>query len=90
MTARTHGLLAKYALAPALLLLTSCALAPSFDIVGSFFPAWLVCLAVAILLTVCTRWLLARFHIPIAWPILTYPSLTSLFTFALWLLFFGS
>jgi hypothetical protein len=70
------------------LLLTSCARAPSFDILGSFFPAWLVCLALALLLTVFVRWLLLRLHIPIVLPILTYPSLTALFTFALWLTFF--
>jgi hypothetical protein len=69
-------------------LLTSCVRAPSFDIVGSFFPAWLVCLIMAILLTVFARWLLLRFHIPIALPILTYPSLTAFSTFALWLAFF--
>jgi hypothetical protein len=70
------------------LLLTSCARAPSFDILGSFFPAWLVCLALALLLTVFVRWLLLRLHIPIVLPILIYPSLTALFTFALWLTFF--
>ena len=62
--------------------------APSFDVFGSFFPAWLACLALALLLTVAVRWLLLRLHVVIALPILTYPSLTALFTFALWLVFF--
>ena len=62
--------------------------APSFDILGSFFPAWMVCLALAVLLTVAARWVLARLHIAIALPVLTYPSLTLLFTLALWLAFF--
>ena len=70
------------------LLLVSCGRAPSFDVVGSFFPAWLVCLAAAILLTVLARWLLLRVSIALAPPILIYPSLTALFTFALWLIFF--
>jgi hypothetical protein len=70
------------------LLLASCGRAPSFDVVGSFFPAWLVCLAAAIILTVLARWLLLRVGITIAPPILIYPSLTALFTFALWLIFF--
>ena len=69
-------------------LLTSCGRAPSFDILGSFFPAWLLCLALALLLTVAARWLFLRLHVVIAFPILTYPSLTALFTFALWLTFF--
>jgi hypothetical protein len=62
--------------------------APSFDILGSFFPAWLVCLALALLLTAAARWLFSRLHITIAFPVLTYPSLTALFTCALWLIFF--
>ena len=69
-------------------LLTNCGRAPSFDILGSFFPAWLVCLALGLLLTVAARWLLLRLHIVIALPVLTYPSLTALFTFAMWLGFF--
>ena len=42
--------------------LTGCA-APSFDILGSFFPAWLVCLALGLLLTVGGRWLLLRLRV---------------------------
>lgn len=80
----------KTALVLALLLLASCSRAPSFDIMGSFFPAWLVCLVVAIVLTALTGWLLRVLHIPVAVPTLTYPALTALFTFALWLVFFGS
>jgi hypothetical protein len=80
----------KTALVLALLLLTSCSRAPSFDIIGSFFPAWLVCLVVAIVLTALTGWLLRLLHIQVAVPTLTYPSLTALLTFALWLIFFGS
>jgi hypothetical protein len=70
------------------LLLTACERAPSFDVVGSFFPAWLACLALSLLLTAAARWLLFRMRIVIAVPILTYPSLAALFTFALWLAFF--
>jgi YtcA family len=70
-----------------LLGMTGCGRAPSFDILGSFFPAWLVCLVVAILLTVATRALLTR-YVEIVWPVLVYPSLTALFAFALWLSLF--
>ena len=77
-----------YALTLGALVLTNCGRAPSFDVMGSFFPAWLACLALALLLTVMAHWLLSRLHIVIALPLLTYPSLTALFTFALWLAFF--
>ena len=72
----------------ALTLCTSCSRAPSFEILGSFFPAWLVCLALGLVLTVVGHWILSRVHVVLAVPILTYPGLTALFTFALWLSFF--
>ena len=69
------------------LLLTGCGRAPAFDVLGSFFPAWLVCFAVAILLAVLCRALLQP-RVEIAFPVLVYPSLTAVFTFALWLALF--
>jgi hypothetical protein len=71
-----------------LLSLTSCSRAPSFDILGSFFPAWLFCLAASLLLTVAVHSLLLWLRLGLALPTLTYPSMTALFTFALWLTFF--
>jgi hypothetical protein len=70
------------------LLPTGCSRAPSFDILGSFFPAWLICVAVAIPLTVLARWVLLILRIAIFFPVLVYPSITAIFTFALWLSFF--
>ena len=72
----------------ALMLCTSCSRAPSFEILGSFFPAWLVCLALGLVLTAAAHWIVSRVHVVLATPLLTYPSLTALFTFALWLSFF--
>jgi hypothetical protein len=69
-------------------LLTGCGRAPSFDVLGSFFPAWLICLALGLVLTAGARWLLLRVHIEIALPVLTWPSLTALFTFSLYLALF--
>jgi hypothetical protein len=68
--------------------LTGCGRAPSFDVLGSFFPAWLACLAAGVVLAAAARWVLLRLHIVIALPVLTYPSLTALFTFGLWLALF--
>ena len=70
-------------------LVSGCSRAPSFDIVGSFFPAWLICLVIGILLTALARWLLLCQQIVVVWPILVYPSLAALFTFLFWLLFFS-
>jgi hypothetical protein len=79
---RRHG-----AAAFAPLMLTGCGRAPSFDVLGSFFPAWLVCFAVGILLAILCRALLQP-RVDIAFPVLVYPSLTAVFTFALWLALF--
>ena len=86
MNARPYRILRRSAgLAP--LLLTGCGRAPAFDVLGSFFPAWLVCFAVAVLLAVLCRSLLQP-RVEITFPVLVYPSLTAIFTFALWLALF--
>jgi YtcA-like protein len=71
------------------LLLSSCSRAPSFDILGSYFPAWLICLALSVLLAAVIRWLLLRLQIEVVFPIVVYPSLTALFAFGMWLVFYG-
>jgi YtcA family len=83
---RSRHFIRGFALVP--LLFSSCTRAPSFDILGSFFPAWLVCLAAAVLLTIVARVILLRLRIAIVLPSLAYPCLTASFTFLLWLLFF--
>jgi hypothetical protein len=70
--------------------LVGCQHAPSIDVLGSFFPAWLLCLVLGIVLTTGTRFMLLKLHVEEAFspPILMYACSTALFTFALWLLFF--
>ena len=69
-------------------LLSGCSRAPSVEVLGSFFPAWLVCFLVSIVLTALVRLALLRLRVKAALPLLVYPSLAALFTFVLWLLFF--
>ena len=69
-------------------LLSGCSRAPSIEILGSFFPAWLVCFIVAIVLTALARLALLQLRVKVALPMLVYPSFAALPTFALWLLFF--
>ncbi len=70
--------------------LTGCQRAPSIDVLGSFFPAWLLCLILGILLTAGSRFLLLAVHLEEALspPIVMYACLTAMFTLGLWLLFF--
>jgi len=68
--------------------LAGCSQAPSVDVLGSFFPAWLVCFLVSIVLTALVRLALLRLRVEAALPTLVYPSFAALFTFLLWLMFF--
>jgi hypothetical protein len=75
-----------FLLAPWFLL--GCSRAPSVDILGSFFPGWLVCLVPAIAITALTHLVLSRLRVKLSFPALVYPSLAALYTFALWFIFF--
>jgi YtcA family len=70
------------------LLCSSCSQAPAIDLMGSMFPAWLLCIALGILFAVLTRWLLLRYRIQLLLPFLAHPCLAAVFTFAIWLVFF--
>ncbi len=77
-------------LATICLLSTGCGRAPSVDVLGSFFPVWMVCLTIAIILACGLRLLLLRYRLeseigPVA---LFYPSVVILLTSLLWLIFF--
>ena len=75
----------------AMLLNTGCSRAPSFNILGSFFPAWLLCGIVGIALAVVTRLIFLRtdFEKELSPLILVYPCLALFYTFTTWLLFFS-
>jgi len=88
MSTNRYRRISGWGLTLATLCLTGCGRAPSFDVLGSFFPAWLACLGLGLVLTAAARWLLLRLHVVLALPVLTYPSLTGLFAFGLWLALF--
>ena len=66
--------------------------APVLNVEGSFFPAWLLCLLMAVALTAGFRLVFARSRLePHLGPLLLiYPSLCLLLTFSLWLVFYRS
>jgi hypothetical protein len=71
--------------------LTGCGRAPTFSILGSFFPAWLACMVAGIVMAALVSWILTRYKLEdrLAWPALTYPCLAAFFSFTLWLLLFS-
>jgi hypothetical protein len=86
MTASRKALSILVVVSPALCL-SACSGAPSVNIIGSFFPAWMICMAIAAVLTFVARYLLVKLHLesevgPLA---LFYPSLLTLLTCLIWL-----
>jgi len=80
------------ALAAAVMLLaTGCSREPTLNILGSFFPAWILCGVIGIVLTVAVRLSFVRLKFERdLWPLpLVYPCLAAFFTFTTWLLFFS-
>jgi hypothetical protein len=73
------------------LLAAGCSRAPTFNILGSFFPSWIVCGVLGIVLAAVTRLFFIRIKLePELSPvILVYPCLAAFFTFSLWLIFFS-
>jgi hypothetical protein len=80
------------ALSAPTLLAAGCSRAPSFNILGSFFPAWIGCGIAGILLAVAVRlfFLHIKLEEKLLLPlVLVYPCLTLFFTFTIWLVFFS-
>ncbi len=75
----------------ALVWAAGCSRAPSFNLLGSFFPAWIVCGISGLLLTVAVRLFFVRIKLEeqLSPLIVVYPCLTAFFTFTLWLVFFS-
>src|SRR5260370_32599300 len=91
MLRRAIGVAVAAASPAATLPLTGCSRAPSFNLLGSFFPAWILCGVIGILLAVAVRLFFVRIKLeqqlkPL---IVVYPCLAAFFTFTLWLLFFS-
>lgn len=87
---RPHQLLAR--LAPLLAVaLAGCGRAPTFNILGSFFPSWLICLFAGIIVAAVSNRLFARWALDkeLLWPVAVYPCIALFFACALWLIFFS-
>jgi YtcA family len=71
--------------------LTGCARAPSFSIAGSFFPDWIFCCLIGIVLAVVVYRLLVRLKMEseVQAAVLIYPCIALSCAVSLWLVFFG-
>jgi hypothetical protein len=63
---------------------------PTIDVLGSYFPAWMICILIGLGLTLIARLVLVAVKLdahvrPAA---IVYPCLMTFFTLACWLVFF--
>ena len=76
---------------PFVLFLVGCNRNPNVEIVGSYFPGWMISLVFGVALTFAAHSLLRKQGLSymIGHPAIIYPGLVVLFTCLLWLCFFA-
>jgi hypothetical protein len=72
-------------------LLSGCSSAPSRNILGSYFPSWMICALIGLAATVAARALLVKAGIDeeLPMPIVVYLAFATAFSLAIWLLWLG-
>jgi hypothetical protein len=73
------------------LAVSGCSYSPTMDLLGSYFPAWMLCAVIGIVASVIIRQILAVAGINdyVVAPLLTYAALAVSATLIAWLLWFG-
>jgi len=73
------------------LFLTGCSSAPSRNILGSYFPSWMICALIGLGATVVFRAVLAKAGIDgeLPMPIVVYLAFATAVALAIWLLWLG-
>jgi hypothetical protein len=63
---------------------------PTIDIVGSYFPAWMICILSGLTLTLVADWIVQIYNLKsyLGPAPLIYSCLMIIFTFATWILFY--
>jgi hypothetical protein len=64
--------------------------APAIDVLGSFFPAWMVCIIAAVVLAFMVRYLLLKYQLEseVGHVAIFYPCVVVFFACGLWMFFF--
>ena len=77
-------------LLPAIFLTGGCAYSPSVDVLGSYFPAWMACIIIGLVITLVVRLLLIGLGVYsyLRPKSLVLPCMLIFFTLLTWLAFF--
>ena len=73
------------------LLATGCSAAPSQNILGSYFPSWMICALVGVAGAIVARLIFVAVGIEryLPAPLVVYLALTAAFAFGIWLIWLG-
>jgi len=82
--------LRRFLILPLLLSLAGCARfrSPTVDVLGSYFPAWMICIVCGIALTLIVRLLFVAAGLRVYPALIVYPCLGAIFTLAVWLILY--
>jgi YtcA family len=72
--------------------LNGCSHSPTFNLLGSYFPAWMICAVIGGVFTYVTHLVLARMKVAYElWPFqITYTLVLVFWTCSIWIVFFSS
>lgn len=86
----TGNMLWRTAAGMSLILLTGCRGAPSINVLGSFFPGWMFCMAIGVVGSLLLRQVFIKINIELYLPmrVLVYICLWVFISLLSWLLFF--
>jgi len=85
-----HPLRTQLLVLPMILSLAGCAFSPTVDVLGSYFPSWMLCIILGLVITLIARLLLIGFGIYAQMRLrpLIISCMAILFTLAVWGVFF--
>jgi hypothetical protein len=61
---------------------------PTIDVLGSYFPAWMVCMVCGVVLTLIAHFAFVAARLRVYPAPVVYPCLMAFFTMAVWLIFY--
>lgn len=68
--------------------LTGCSLSPSIPVIGAYYPGWLLCLIIGVILTLISRRIILYRYPSLALASVIYTALFALYAMLVWLVFF--